>query len=410
MVSEAGEKLDQVQVKKAVQALLAYTKKKGDGDALLLNEHDNILLMVTVWKIPEQDQCFKIPLPHGIRPETSDVCLFTRDEPNMTAEQTEAFYKKLLNQHGIKQITQIIPYKTLKKEYKPYEAKLRLLKNFDLFLSDDRIRRLLPSHIGKHFYKSKKAPLSVSLKEKNLSQTLNKIIQGTTLSVNSKGCCYAARIGHTGMKVEELVENIKSSATVIGEKLPKKWKNVKLLHLKTTSSVALPIFTSNITNVDDLDTLNAIASKEKKPEKKRIVRKRRINPASKATSATPEATETKNDGPAPIKSKQKRKEKTGKSKISGQAPVQDDDEEIPQLVPIASPKAQKRQGKKGGKSKKPSNKESQTEVSAKPLVSKKPNQENTKQKRKASQTGVGLTAAPKPKKFKIKKRISKESL
>lgn len=365
--------------------------------------------MVTVWKIPEQDQCIKIPLPHGIRPETTDVCLFTRDEPNMTAEQTEAFYKKLLSQHGIKQITQIIPYKTLKKEYKPYEAKLRLLKNYDLFLSDDRIRRLLPSHIGKHFYKSKKAPLSVSLKEKNLAQRLNKIIQGTTLSVNSKGCCYASRVGNTGMKVDELVENIKSAATVIGEKLPKKWKNVKLLHLKTTSSVALPIFTSNISNVDDLDTLSAIASKEKKPEKKRIVRKRRINPSSKATTATHKATET-NDDPAPIKSKQKRKGKMGKSTTSGQAPVKDADEEIPQLVPIASPKAQKRQGKKGGKSKKPSNKESQAEVSAKTLVSKKSNQENTKQKRKASQTGVGLTAPPKPKKFKSKKRISKENV
>jgi len=51
---------------------------------------------------------------------------------------------------------QIIPYKVLKTEYKPYEAKRRLLGNFDMFLSDDRIRRLLPSHLGKHFYLRKK--------------------------------------------------------------------------------------------------------------------------------------------------------------------------------------------------------------------------------------------------------------
>lgn len=51
---------------------------------------------------------------------------------------------------------QIIPYKALKTEYKPFEAKRRLLGNFDMFLSDDRIRRLLPSHLGKHFYERKK--------------------------------------------------------------------------------------------------------------------------------------------------------------------------------------------------------------------------------------------------------------
>lgn len=51
---------------------------------------------------------------------------------------------------------QVISYKTLKKEYKMFEAKRRLLNSFDLFLSDDRIRRLLPSHLGKHFYEKKK--------------------------------------------------------------------------------------------------------------------------------------------------------------------------------------------------------------------------------------------------------------
>lgn len=49
-----------------------------------------------------------------------------------------------------------MPYKVLKTEYKAFEAKRRLLGNFDLFLSDARIRRHLPSHIGKHFYESKK--------------------------------------------------------------------------------------------------------------------------------------------------------------------------------------------------------------------------------------------------------------
>jgi len=50
----------------------------------------------------------------------------------------------------------VIPFKVLKTEYKPFEAKRRLLGNFDVFLADARIRRRLPSHIGKHFYERKK--------------------------------------------------------------------------------------------------------------------------------------------------------------------------------------------------------------------------------------------------------------
>lgn len=101
----------------------------------------------------------------------------------MTAEQTQRFYKRVLEESGVKCVSevhycvhsgigwivecqsdgtlclnlhQIIPYTALKKEYKPYEAKQRLLNNFDVFISDDRIRRLLPSHLGKHFYERKK--------------------------------------------------------------------------------------------------------------------------------------------------------------------------------------------------------------------------------------------------------------
>ena len=46
-------------------------------------------------------------LPHGIRSDLADVCLFTKDEPNLSSEQTERYYKKLLNNHGIKTISQV---------------------------------------------------------------------------------------------------------------------------------------------------------------------------------------------------------------------------------------------------------------------------------------------------------------
>ncbi|NXK63703.1 RL1D1 protein, partial [Sylvietta virens] len=309
-----------LQVKKAVEALVAFARRKAKGDALLLNESESVHLMVTVWKVPQVAKVIRIPLPHGIRPETSEVCLFTKDEPNLSAEQTENLYKKLLLRNGIRSISRIISYKTLKKEYKMFEAKRRLLNSFDLFLSDDRIRRLLPSHLGKHFYEKKKAPLSVNLKAKDLAKELEKHIQGTTLPVNNKGCCYTTRIGHTGMKVDEILENIIAAAKVIGNKLPKKWKNVKILHLKTLKSVALPIFSANISNLDELDKSLKKAEKAKPKKVKK--------PGKKLKSS--QVTVTTEGKAAPGTQEPVIKEKVEVVQEPGDC----DDEEIPQLVPI----------------------------------------------------------------------------
>ncbi|KAM6114058.1 ribosomal L1 domain-containing protein 1 [Pterocles gutturalis] len=324
-MGKGPEQLERAQVKKAVEALLAFARSKAKGDALLLNESENVHLLVTVWKVPRVAQVIKIPLPHGIRPETAEVCLFTKDEPNLSAEQTENLYKKLLIQNGIKSVSQIISYKTLKKEYKLFEAKRRLLNRFDLFLSDDRIRRLLPSHLGKHFYERKKAPLSVNLKAKNLAKELQKHIQGTTLPVTNKGCCYTARIGHTGMKADEILDNIIAAAEVIAKKLPKNWKNVKILHLKTLKSVALPIFTANISNLDELDREPPLKKKEVKKGKNKKPKKA----AKKVNSSQVTLTTELNAAAAT-------QELAIKEKVVVQEPGDhdDDDEEIPQLVPV----------------------------------------------------------------------------
>ncbi|XP_032930489.1 ribosomal L1 domain-containing protein 1 [Catharus ustulatus] len=341
-MASGKERLDRAQVKKAVDALVAFTRSKAKGDALLLNESESIHLLVTVWKVPQVSKVIRIPLPHGIRPETTEICLFTKDEPNLSAEQTENLYKKLLLRNGIRSISRIISYKTLKKEYKMFEAKRRLLNSFDLFLADDRIRRLLPSHLGKHFYERKKAPLSVNLKAKDLAKELEKHVQGTTLPVNNKGCCYTTHIGHTGMKVDEIIENIIAAANVIDNKLPKKWKNVKIVHLKTLKSVALPIFTANISNLDELDkepslkkkgVQKAKPKKVKKTGKKLKTRQVTVTTENKAAAATQEPV---------IKEKVE----------TVQEPGGCDDEEIPQLVPIqttssADPKKMEKSPEKG---------------------------------------------------------------
>ncbi|XP_020351304.2 ribosomal L1 domain-containing protein 1 isoform X3 [Oncorhynchus kisutch] len=306
--------LDRVQVKKAVQALLAFLKTKSTPDFLLLDESQHLSLLFTLWKIPKQAQTIRIPLPHGIRTDTDEVCLFTRDEPNMTPDQTQRFYKKLLAERGVKNVTEVIPYKMLKTEYKPFEAKRRLLGNFDMFLSDDRVRRLLSSHIGKHFYERKKEPLSVNLRSKKLALDIQRTIQGTTISISKKGCCCMARVAHSGMAADEIAENIDSAVSTIVTKLRVKGPLIKIIHLKSQSSVALPIYTSNMNHLTLLE--------ETKKQARTAMDAKKT--ASKQKSA---------------KKEQKSTEKNTGAEV---------EEEIPQLVPIVPPsKKAKLETKKG---------------------------------------------------------------
>ncbi|XP_059892072.1 ribosomal L1 domain-containing protein 1 [Gadus macrocephalus] len=295
--------LDREQVKKAVLALQAFLKSKSTSEALFLNESEHISLLFTLWKIPKKASNIRIPLPHNQRSDTDEVCLFTRDEPNMTGDQTQRFYKRLLEEKGIN-IAEVIPYKLLKTEYKSIESKRRLLGNFDLFLSDGRIRRLLPSHLGKNFYLNKKDPLSVDLQSKSLARDLKSIIHGTRMKINNKGSCCMASIGHSGMTTEQLTDNIESAVKGVVDKMRTQGPVVKLIHLKSLASVALPIYNAVLSQITTLDE----AQKSAKSLKKKKVAK----------------------------------------KVSG---ADDNDEEIPTLVPIGTP-AKKAKLEKPQKSKK----------------------------------------------------------
>ncbi|XP_037671406.1 ribosomal L1 domain-containing protein 1 isoform X2 [Choloepus didactylus] len=349
--------VNKAQIRKALAALLENSKSRKNADDLLLNEKENLFLMVVLWKIPSKELRVRLSLPYSIRSDLAEVCLFTKDEPDLTPEKTEHFYRSLLNKHKINTISQIIPLRTLKKEYKPYEAKLRLLGSFDFFLTDARIRRLLPSIIGKHFYLRKKVPVSVNLLAKNLSKEINGSIGGTVLNISKTGSCSTIRIGHTGMKLQHILQNVVAVAKGLSEKLPEKWASVKLLYLKTEKSVALPIFSSFKSNWDDARGVSLPGQKKKeakrkeklkikekeklelKREKKR--RKREMREARKRKSQVltkgqaPQVSGAPGKGPGSPKRGTPGPEKQEPSRVKAPLKVEDgSDEEIPLLIPM----------------------------------------------------------------------------
>nr|XP_048289178.1 ribosomal L1 domain-containing protein 1 [Myodes glareolus] len=322
------EHLDREQIGKAVEVLIAHSKSRKNNE-LLSNGSENLFLMVILWKIPNKELRVRMSLPHSILSDSSEVCLFTKDHCE-SPEQTECFYRTLLKKHGVNSISRIIPFRTLKTEYKAYEAKLRLLGSFDIFITDERIRRHLPTHIGRHFYQRKKVPVSVNLLAKNLSKEIKSCITGTVLNISKHGSCSSVRVGHTGMKPQHIIENILAVSEMLSAKLPEKWQSVKLLFLKTEKSASLPIFSSFVTCQDE-NNIMSFSSLRKKVLKKRMNYEKE---KSKKKNKTLRKSSKKAGSQGKTRSAP-RSQKKKTSKVKTQPEGTDECEEaIPQLVPI----------------------------------------------------------------------------
>ena len=117
-----------------------------------------------------------------------------------------------------------------------------LRNSYDLFIADDRILPSLPKLIGKSFFKSKKQPIPVKLSSKNWAGQVQKACNATYLYLN--GNSLTIRVAKASQTEEECIENIMATIQNASEKVPKKFKGIKSLFLKSLNSVALPIYTS----------------------------------------------------------------------------------------------------------------------------------------------------------------------
>lgn len=141
-------------------------------------------------------------------------------------------------------MTKVIGVSKLKANYKPFEAKRRLCASFDLFLSDDRILPLLPPLLGKQFFKKKKQPIPVSLAgpRSDWAAEVRKATASTSLVLGG-GACNAVRCGRSTQSAPQVVANVMAAAAGVAHYVPRGWANVRAMYLKTSASVALPLFT-----------------------------------------------------------------------------------------------------------------------------------------------------------------------
>lgn len=214
-------------------------------------------------------------------------------------------------------IDRIVSESQLRAEYKPFQARRKLISEHDLFFAQDTVFEKLPALLGKSFYKSSKTtPRVIALSRRTAAQveeqkklklqalsketasssstsiaeaepvslikTLQQIyacINGTSYIAVS-GTTINVRVGSTKLSAAENAENVISvvSDIISQQKVASSWASIRSIQLKTPSGPALSVYVDSIpyenektdvVNEEELAALKKKAAEEAKAEKKR---------------------------------------------------------------------------------------------------------------------------------------------
>jgi ribosome biogenesis protein UTP30 len=146
-------------------------------------------------------------------------------------------------------IAKVIGVNKLRKNFKQYKDKRQLLSDYDLFLADLRVYKILPELLGKEFYQKKKYPCPIKLhgfsKPKELQKQLNKAAKASYFILGN-GPNYSLRVGRTSQEADKVADNVEQAlpfalayATVHDDI---KFSSIQSISLRVGESPELPIY------------------------------------------------------------------------------------------------------------------------------------------------------------------------
>lgn len=224
--------------------------KKQEKKSLFAGTGTKLKLAISSVKInPSQKGQIKIDLPYPFysRDHGSHICLVTKDKRGFHRDHEDTLndYKNLLHESKINYISEVIPLRQLKTEYKPTELKNRLSNRADILLADGAIIQFLPPLLGKEFYKKKRFPVKVNLSAADLDKEFKKALHRTYLPVNNYGTSSMVQVGLSTQSAEEIICNIEAVCLKLAECFPGGWHNIRNIYLKTDElSISIPIHVS----------------------------------------------------------------------------------------------------------------------------------------------------------------------
>ena len=201
-------KISAAQIEKALKALISYKNKLNSSSAInvLSGDFDDyIYATFGFYKYPLRYSLApsKIDLSTGIYAEkyNSNICLIVKNPKSDFKDLNIEFPFNM----------KIIDIDKLKTKYQQYSKKRELMKKYDLFLCDNRIKFVLRKLLGKCFYASKKIPYSISLNYEDKDKIKNDIIEivnKSTIFHMNNGPIYNIKFGRFSMNLEENKNNL----------------------------------------------------------------------------------------------------------------------------------------------------------------------------------------------------------
>ena len=201
-------KISTAQIEKALKALISYKNKLNSSSTInvLSGDFDDyIYATFGFYKYPLRYSLApsKIDLSTGIYSEkyNSNICLIVKNPKSDFKDLNIEFPFNM----------KIIDIEKLKTKYQQYSKKRELMKKYDLFLCDNRIKFVLRKLLGKCFYASKKIPYSISLNYEDKDKIKNDIIEivnKSTIFHMNNGPIYNIKFGRFSMNLEENTNNL----------------------------------------------------------------------------------------------------------------------------------------------------------------------------------------------------------
>ncbi|KAJ1271756.1 hypothetical protein BS78_06G150000 [Paspalum vaginatum] len=110
-----------------------------------------------------------------------------------------------------------------------------------LVLVDSRLR--VPGGGGKAAGAKRGVTVPVDLSDPAWIESAREAARCVELRVEG-GTCRAVRVGNGAMPREEAVENVVAAVEAAAACVPRKWRNVRALHVKSPESAALPLYSA----------------------------------------------------------------------------------------------------------------------------------------------------------------------
>lgn len=234
--------IDTILTLKAVNGLIDFEDKKAQAKNSLIQEYAKPILVQIQLKneiAKPTVRPVRVKIPHtffNVDGEDHSICFFCRSEDKIELE-------KYLASNPINGLAKLLSVNEIKKQYEQYKDKKQLLSEHTHFICDARVMRQLYNLLGKVFTAKNNHPIPVDyITSAKLADSIKKVTDSTYIHL--KGRVINIRVGNTSMKVNNINENISSGIQYAMTKIPNGWKNIRCIHLKTPTSSALPVYST----------------------------------------------------------------------------------------------------------------------------------------------------------------------